>query len=397
MPVKARKEEVKAEKQVSAIKGRIADPDAVKYQSPTFTLKDIRDAVPSHCFKRNTLTSLSHVAKDLAMAGSLFYLASWISSAPIYAQLPLWLAYWWCQGIVCTGLWVLAHECGHMSFSDFRSVNHTVGFILHSFLLVPFFSWKYTHSKHHKGTNHMEKDQVFVPATRRRVEKRNGLPITQEKVDSLYNGKELLEDAPLMNLVNVILMLLVGWPLYLLKNSTSQKHEKWVSHFFPSAPIFDAKEYRGVVISNVGFFFMVGFLAKMISIFGGWSVFKFYGIPYLLVNMWLVLITFLQHTDPRCPRYRGDEWNFMKGALATVDRDFGILNHFFHHITDTHVAHHLFSTMPFYHAIEATRHVKEFLGEYYLYENGNFWVAALDCYSRCKFVENEGELLWFKY
>lgn len=46
-----------------------------------------------------------------------------------------------------------------------------------------------------------------------------------------------------------------------------------------------------------------------------------------------------------------DEFDWLRGALSTVDRSFGVvLNHVFHRITDTHVAHHLFHTMPFYHA-----------------------------------------------
>ena len=39
-----------------------------------------------------------------------------------------------------------------------------------------------------------------------------------------------------------------------------------------------------------------------------------------------------------------------------------MLNKVFHHITDTHVAHHLFSTMPHYHAMEATKAIKPVLG-----------------------------------
>ena len=45
------------------------------------------------------------------------------------------------QGAVCTGLWVIAHECGHQAFSKYQTVNDAVGIVLHSSLLVPYFSW----------------------------------------------------------------------------------------------------------------------------------------------------------------------------------------------------------------------------------------------------------------
>lgn len=42
-------------------------------------------------------------------------------------------------------------------------------------------------------------------------------------------------------------------------------------------------------------------------------------------------------------RWRRGGRDWLRGALATVDRSYGILNYFHHHIADTHVAHHLFS------------------------------------------------------
>ena len=80
-----------------------------------------------------------------------------------------------------------------------------------------------------------------------------------------------------------------------------------------------------------------------------------------------MLITYLQHTDVYMPHFRGKEFQWLRGALCTVDRSFGpLLDHCFHHITDTHVCHHLFSKMPFYHAQEATEAFKKVLGPYYL-------------------------------
>ena len=32
--------------------------------------------------------------------------------------LPLWVAYAWVMGTVATGVWVVAHECGHGAFSE---------------------------------------------------------------------------------------------------------------------------------------------------------------------------------------------------------------------------------------------------------------------------------------
>lgn len=45
-----------------------------------------------------------------------------------------------------------------------------------------------------------------------------------------------------------------------------------------------------------------------------------------------VMITFLQHTHPKLPHYGDGEWDWLRGAMATVDRSYGVLDHVFHHI-----------------------------------------------------------------
>jgi len=121
--------------------------------------------------------------------------------------------------------------------------------------------------------------------------------------------------------------------------------------------------------------------------------------PYLIVNALLVIITFLQHTDYVLPHYNKTEWEWLRGALATIDRDYGILNKVLHRITDTHVVHHLFSSMPFYHAAEATDAVRELLGPYYRYDNTNFFKALWVNFA-CEYVQPDsvgnGGILWFR-
>lgn len=47
-------------------------------------------------------------------------------------SIALWAAYSFAAGLVATGLWVVAHECGHQAFSESKAINHTVGWVLHS-------------------------------------------------------------------------------------------------------------------------------------------------------------------------------------------------------------------------------------------------------------------------
>jgi omega-6 fatty acid desaturase (delta-12 desaturase) len=85
-----------------------------------------------------------------------------------------------------------------------------------------------------------------------------------------------------------------------------------------------------------------------------------------LANEFQVAITFLQHTDPTLPHYEASSWNFARGAAATIDREFGFIGRsLLHGIIETHVLHHFVSTIPFYHADEATEAIKPVMGKHY--------------------------------
>jgi len=120
-------------------------------------IKALRDAIPEHCFERSLWRSLSYVARDLVALSLLFASAAWLTGlhSSWAVTVPLWTLYSFVQGLFFTGLWILAHECGHDSFSSNLRVNSVVGWFLHSILLVPFFSWKFSHSRHHRYANHM--------------------------------------------------------------------------------------------------------------------------------------------------------------------------------------------------------------------------------------------------
>lgn len=113
------------------------------------------------------------------------------------------------------------------------------------------------------------------------------------------------------------------------------------------------------------------------------------------VNHWLVLITFLQHTDPLLPHYRASEFTFPRGALATYDRnllgDLGPIMAWIgatctHGISETHVAHHVHSKIPHYNAWEATDALRARLARAGINLQGRDagWAEVYRVYKQCK-------------
>ena len=365
----------------------ILDPDRpanLPLEKPTFNLQDIMKAIPKHCFERNLFKSLTHLFSDLAIISVLAYGATWINhpSLPAWSAYVLWPLYWYAQGAVMTGVWVLAHECGHQSFSESELANNIFGTILHSLLLVPYHSWRITHGKHHNNTGSCEHDEVFAPSTRADW------------------GQEMLRETPIAQAWGIFLMLTVGWmPGYLVFGFTgpAKYRGKNVNHFSPTAAFFKPEEHDLIVQTDIAFFSVVGLLAYCTYAYGFGNVAFFYLIPWMITNYHLVLITFLQHTDVYMPHFRGEEWSFLRGALCTVDRSFGpIMDHTFHHITDTHVCHHIFSKMPFYHAQEATEAFKKVLGPYYLKDETPIAKALWRAFSHCQYVDDAGDIVFSK-
>jgi len=110
---------------------------------------------------------------------------------------------------------------------------------------------------------------------------------------------------------------------------------------------------------------------------GFWRLTLMYFFPYLWTNAWLVLYTWLQHTEEDIPHWGEETWTWIKGAaMGTIDREYGIFDWFHHEIGSTHVCHHLFSKIPHYHAYEATQALKKKLGPLYNHCD-EFWVNSM--------------------
>jgi len=382
------------------------EEDLPQFTPMAWSMKEIKEAIPPHLFVRDTRRGLLYFARDLSMA--IFALKAmqsfelYLSNGPLIQTWPpvamslvkwaMWLIYWWFQGLIFTGLWVIGHECGHGAFSDHKLVNDFLGFVVHSALWTPYFSWKISHHRHHRTHASMERDEVYVPKTREDL----GIP---EEGEGEIDYDEIFGDTPLYTLYMLVRQQLFAFPAYLFYNVSGQKrYPKGTNHFDPNSILFTKEQQAVVHLSNIGLTVMTWVFYHACSMFGTAQVVKYYGIPWLMVTHWFIMITYLHHTDPVLPHYREKEWNYQRGAAATVDRTFlGWQGRFFlHDVAHYHVIHHFFPKMPFYHGLEATKYLKAFIGEHYVCSDKPAFKALWDNYNDCQFVENKGDILFYR-
>lgn len=279
--------------------GELVDTDGNIFDVPDFTIKEIRSAIPDKCFERSALKGFGYVFRDLLLLSTTFYVFKTYVAPDVIPSYPLrfalWSVYGFLNGLFATGLWVLAHECGHQSFSSSKVLNDTVGFILHSALLVPYFSWKISHGKHHKATGHMERDMVFVPRTRPLFAEHIGVAI--EKLT------EITEDTPIHSALYLLGRQLLGWPIYLLANDSGHNcHDRQgegrgagkenglftgVNHFNPGSPLFEARDAKWIVLSDIGLLAMATLIYVAAQYYGWQNILVWYFLPYIWVNHWL--------------------------------------------------------------------------------------------------------------
>ena len=267
------------------------DLNGDEFEVPTFTMKQIYDAIPKHCFKRSTAHSISFVFRDFAYLSTLIYVT--YNLTPMIPNMVLrgvvYMAQVILSGMIMTGIWIVAHECGHRAFSESKTVNNTVGYILHTLLLVPFHSWRITHSHHHKNTGNLSRETVFLPHDRESWVKR----YAGEEIDPhTISFGELAEDAPILHLCKLVLHQVLGWPGYMLFNLSGQPEKTGFpqhSHYWfgVDSAMFKEAELSLVLQSDVGIAFMTWAIYKVAQAYGWWSVSVFYVLPYLSLNHWI--------------------------------------------------------------------------------------------------------------
>jgi Fatty acid desaturase len=276
---------------LSGMKGQ-----ALKWTDDDFpTALEIRSVIPKDCFESDTKTSLGYLS--VSVVGTALCTALGVACLNILPPenlltAPLWILYSGITGTVAMGLWVLAHECGHGAFSKNKSIQDTVGYVLHSLFLVPYYSWQRSHAVHHRYTNHMELGETHVPE-----------PITGEslgKRQSFMNKFGSTLGLRLWGGLQAFLHLAIGWPAYLLIGATGGSDRGMTNHYWPDPlttpkqpkmELFPGSWKEKVFKSDIGVaavatgaivWAVCNGLPQMMALYGG---------PLIVVNAWLVLYT----------------------------------------------------------------------------------------------------------
>ncbi len=356
----------------------------------------ITKVIPDRCFTRQTIKSVAYLLQSLLIQGVIVAVGFAIPHTQV--MLPIWILYALVSGTTAMGFWVIAHECGHGAFSDNRRLQTMVGYLLHSMLLVPYFSWQRSHIIHHRFTNHISDGETHVP-----------LVIGGDGISEKAGGEDELAFSRAVGrfrfgVIQLVLHLCFGWPAYLLAGKTGGPRYGTSNHFWPRAP-FSKKLWpsiwsKKVWISDYGVVLVLGGLFIWGIKCGIASVMTMYIAPLLVVNAWLVIYTWLHHTDTDVPHLPASDFSFMRGAFLSIDRPYGKLLDFLHHrIGSTHVIHHIAPSIPHYHAREATLAIKRAFPKIYLFNSTPIHKALWNVASNCtavRFEEGSSLYLWQK-
>jgi len=358
------------------------------------SMKEFQSVIPDYCFKPQTLISLGYLLQSIIIQAIVIAIGLAIPFTE--RMLPIWILYAFLSGTTAMGFWVIAHECGHGAFSKNKILETITGYLLHSLLLVPYFSWQRSHAVHHRFTNHITNGETHVPI----VINGNGI---SEKVGG---EKELSFSSKLgktnYGILQLVLHLIFGWPAYLLSGSTGGLTYGTSNHFWPRKPfsktLWPSVWAKKVWISDIGVAAVIIGLILLVIKHGFFPILGMYLGPLLVVNCWLVIYTWLHHTDSDVPHLSNSEFSFMRGAFLSIDRPYGkIINILHHNIGSSHVVHHVCPTIPHYYATKATLAIKKEFNKAYLFNpdpiHKALWNIACNCIAVKSDIE-EGKYIW---
>lgn len=321
-------------------------------------LKDIIKTLPRECFQKNRRKAWLSVLLTVLAVG-LGYIG--IAIAPWFL-LPL---AWIFTGTALTGLFVIAHDCGHRSFAKRRWVNDWVGQILMLPLIYPFHSWRLLHDHHHIHTNKLQVDNAWHPWE---VE-------TYTASHPLMQGFYRIFRGPLWWMASII-----HWAgLHFDLNQFSPRDRKKVKVSIAAVVIFAAI-----------------FFPTLIATTGIWGFVKFWLMPWLGYHFWMSTFTLVHHTAPDIQFRPVETWNAAEAQLSgTVHCTYPRWIEILCHDINVHVPHHISVAIPSYNLRMAHASLKQNWGNY-IQETQFSWALMKEIVEKCHLYHPEKAYISFE-
>jgi len=315
------------------------------------TLTDVVKSMPKEVFHKDmTKAWQSVIVTVLAVAVGEYLL----TISPWYL-LPLVWAY---TGTAATGLFVIGHDCGHLSFARSHFVNDIVGILTFLPLIYPFESWRIKHNHHHNNTNKLEVDNAWQPFTPADFD--NASPNTQ------------------------MIMRVIKGPLWFI---ASIGH--WIKeHFYLES--FTPEQHTRVKISLACVYaFSAVFFPAMLYYVGVWGLIKYWFVPFLGFHFWMSTFTMVHHTLPHLPFLPEGKWSDVQARLTlTVHCEYPAWIEFLCHHINVHVPHHVSTGIPSYNLRMAYNALKKTYGPY-MHETVFGWELLRDITTKCHLYNEE--------
>ncbi|GAB4529091.1 MAG: fatty acid desaturase [Pleurocapsa sp.] len=315
-------------------------------------LRDIINTLPKEVFIKNPRKAWSKLIINILCVG----VGYWLVAVSPWFLLPI---AWIFLGTSLQGFFVIAHDCGHRSFSNRIWVNDMVGHIMTLPLIYPFHAWRILHNHHHKHTNKLNVDNAWNPFTTERFDRSS--PILQWFYRRV-RGKFWWVGS------------IAHW---------ANLHFNWSK--------FEGKERQQVRLSVIVVLAgaAIAFPALLVTT-GISGLIKFWIMPWLVYHFWMSTFTLFHHTVPEIPFTPEVEWNEARAQLSgTVNCQYPWWVEFLCHDINVHVPHHLTTGIPWYNLRQAHQSLKENWGEY-LYEDCQFnWALISKVTNNCHLYDQQ--------
>lgn len=294
------------------------------------TLTDLRASMPKDLFQPRAARSWLELLRVLALAAVCLFLISRVLAEPSEPSPARWaaLGLLWCvYGLVLVGLFVIGHDCGHLSFSKSRWVNAWVGYLVMSPLINGFHTWRVTHNHHHAYTQLRGQEVDWAAHLR-----------TRSELDALS-----WRDAPLVRLGYALpfgVFLWIGWNT--LRRGAMVRQLIGDEQF--------ERERRPLLVGNLVMgLCLFALCGGLVATVGWWGFFAYHGIPAWIAGTFGAFIIAVGHARHDGLVFEEGEWDPVRGQLSsTYNVRFPRLVEWIICDINIHIPHHVSVRIPWY-------------------------------------------------